>query len=64
MELILVVSDSLLLWIEGHLIGALMGLRVLHHVRGGGRQVIRDYWFILGSTDVRATFVAGLPFVH
>ena len=64
MELILVVSDRLLLWIEGHLIGALMGLRVLHHVRGGGWQVIGDYWLILGSTDVGATFVAGLPFVH
>ena len=62
MELILVVSDILLLWIEGHL--ALMSLRVLYHVRGGGWQVIGDYWLILSSTDVGATFVTRLPFVH
>ena len=63
MELILVVSDRLLLWIEGHLVGALMRLRVLYDVRGGGWQVIGDYWLILCSADVSATFVTRLSFL-
>ena len=64
MELILVVSDVLLLRIEGHLISALMSLRILYLVRGGGWQIIGDYWLILCSTDISATFVTGLSFVH